>query len=797
MRRKKIKAAVAKPIAHQPLEQRVLLDAAAAATLADATTDVADENQFSNALRQLPSFDGASATQESDDSGSTKFSDSEFLDNAYLVGPQTQTREIFFIDTGVSNYEDLISEISPTASIYLIDTTTDGVEQISNLLANHSHVDAIHIITHSEKGKLNLGSAILTTDSMTGKYANELAQIGDALAERGDILIYGGDFAAGAEGEEAVALLASLTNADVGTSVNETSAVFHGGNLEHQSQTDVIKQRAIQTTSFDNIRSETDGDVVNDAIANLAEPGLSQTADHDSHVEAYEAYLAQSTSSELVVIDRAVSNSEEILNDIDPAAQVVFIDTAADGIEQLADILLNYDNLDALHIISHGEQGQLNLGTSALNEQTMVGEYADELAVIGDALAEHGDILIYGCDFAGGEEGAEAAALLAGLTGADIAASTDDTGAAVHGGDWDLEHAVGDVQTRTIAATSFSGILADTDGDGVDDAFDLDKDGDGILDEDEGAPPAEVLPPAGTLGVFDAFPADYRGFLQVVNDGAGIGAPAGQLFAFDASTNSYTPFPEAGGIDINALAYAENINAPVAVIRDAGGGLDAVGNALSQGDLVKFDADGEIFKIGTTQVSGESGTGADFVNGQLHARAGDNTIAVIDVTGAIGNTADQTVLTYNTGPRLASEQIAAGDILYQINNNSRTLTFWDTTTAVNGQTIATSSVTIANDPNNAIPFANAVFGAAFPATNAAGVEELYFSSNTTGAIYRIDGYTTGTPVAVQVAQGAQTGQNDGASPASAGIPFALDTDGDGIPDHCDLDSDNDLSLIHI
>ena len=324
MRRKKIKAAVAKPIAHQPLEQRVLLDAAAAATLADATTDVADENQFSNALRQLPSFDGASATQESDDSGSTKFSDSEFLDNAYLVGPQTQTREIFFIDTGVSNYEDLISEISPTASIYLIDTTTDGVEQISNLLANHSHVDAIHIITHSEKGKLNLGSAILTTDSMTGKYANELAQIGDALAERGDILIYGGDFAAGAEGEEAVALLASLTNADVGTSVNETSAVFHGGNLEHQSQTDVIKQRAIQTTSFDNIRSETDGDVVNDAIANLAEPGLSQTADHDSHVEAYEAYLAQSTSSELVVIDRAVSNSEEILNDIDPAAQVVF-----------------------------------------------------------------------------------------------------------------------------------------------------------------------------------------------------------------------------------------------------------------------------------------------------------------------------------------------------------------------------------------------------------------------------------------------------------------------------------------
>ena len=180
------------------------------------------------------------------------------------------------------------------------------------------------------------------------------------------------------------------------------------------------------------------------------------------------------------------------MKEINPAAQVVFIDAGSDGIEQLADILSNVDILDALHIISHGEQGQLNLGTSALYEQTMSGEYSDELAVIGDALAEHGDILIYGCDFAGGEEGAEAAALLAELTGADIAASTDDTGAAVHGGDWDLESKTGLIEARVIQAVDFDGILADTDGHGVDDSVDLDKDGDGILDADESALPEFV-----------------------------------------------------------------------------------------------------------------------------------------------------------------------------------------------------------------------------------------------------------------------------------------------------------------
>ena len=229
MQRKKIKKAVAKPIAHQPLEQRVLLDAAAVATLADAANDGATDNTIDNALQQLPSFDGAPAAQQ-DDSSSSEFPGSDFVDDAFLVGPLLQTREIFFIDTGVSNYEDLISEISPSASIFLIDTATDGVEQIREILANnYADVDAIHIISHGDQGRLNLGSSVLTTDSISGEYADDLIEIGSALAEHGDILIYGCDFAGGAEGEAAAEALASLTGADVAASTDDTGAAVHGG----------------------------------------------------------------------------------------------------------------------------------------------------------------------------------------------------------------------------------------------------------------------------------------------------------------------------------------------------------------------------------------------------------------------------------------------------------------------------------------------------------------------------------------------------------------------------------------
>ncbi|MCP3937977.1 MAG: DUF4347 domain-containing protein, partial [Actinomycetia bacterium] len=56
-------------------------------------------------------------------------------------------------------------------------------------------------------------------------------------------------------------------------------------------------------------------------------------------------------------------------------------------------------------------------------------------------------LLFYGCELAGGESGGAFVDSLSGLTGADVAASTDDTGHAILGGDWDLEHRAGQIET--------------------------------------------------------------------------------------------------------------------------------------------------------------------------------------------------------------------------------------------------------------------------------------------------------------------------------------------------------------
>src|SRR5262249_40537568 len=66
----------------------------------------------------------------------------------------------------------------------------------------------------------------------------------------------------------------------------------------------------------------------------------------------------------------------------------------------------------------------------------------------GNALKSTGDILIYGCDVAEGASGRKFVDTLSKLTGADVAASTNVTGATSLGGDWNLEYAAGPIETR-------------------------------------------------------------------------------------------------------------------------------------------------------------------------------------------------------------------------------------------------------------------------------------------------------------------------------------------------------------
>jgi len=170
--------------------------------------------------------------------------------------------------------------------------------------------------------------------------------------------------------------------------------------------------------------------------------------------------LAGQDSNVVVFIDSAVEGLQNFLLD-HPQADVVLIDGGSDGMEQIAAALEGRTGIEAIHILSHGSSGQLNLGDSTFNLQSINGEHADELATIKSALSAEADILIYGCDVGAQESGQAFMSALSAATGADIAASTDLTGAAELGGDWVLESKTGTLETDSFVFDSYKDVLLD------------------------------------------------------------------------------------------------------------------------------------------------------------------------------------------------------------------------------------------------------------------------------------------------------------------------------------------------
>ncbi|MES2756238.1 MAG: Ig-like domain-containing protein [Pseudomonadota bacterium] len=149
---------------------------------------------------------------------------------------------------------------------------------------------------------------------------------------------------------------------------------------------------------------------------------------------------------EIVFVDSRVKDSAQLLKDLSPTAEVIYLRAGEDGLAQIAAALGEGGNVGAVHVIAHGNAGDLWLGSSYLSAEN-VADRGDVLAAIGNGVNAGGDILIYACNTAQGERGASFVEDLAQLTGRDVAASSNRTGG---GGDWTLEIATGTIDSANV-----------------------------------------------------------------------------------------------------------------------------------------------------------------------------------------------------------------------------------------------------------------------------------------------------------------------------------------------------------
>ncbi|MFK7896673.1 MAG: LamG-like jellyroll fold domain-containing protein, partial [Myxococcota bacterium] len=185
-------------------------------------------------------------------------------------------------------------------------------------------------------------------------------------------------------------------------------------------------------------------------IARLAMRDENQTFDLSSGAES------ETATQEIVFVDAGVEGYDRLLVDLfgeddttSRSIEVIVLSEDRDGLEQITEALADRTEIDAIHLIAHGEDGSVQLGDGYLDAASLTAR-RDEIEGWSTSLREDADILIYGCDLASTNEGKSLVTSLADLTGADIAASTDLTGAAALGGDWDLEYRVGEIEAATL-----------------------------------------------------------------------------------------------------------------------------------------------------------------------------------------------------------------------------------------------------------------------------------------------------------------------------------------------------------
>jgi hypothetical protein len=139
------------------LEQRVLLAAAYSAENPEELLQLSRGLTGEDSHRQLQSLFSTMTTQ--------------FGPGESANAPGAAPRIISFVDPGLENYRQLMSEVAAgnlsvagadgLNDVYLLDPSRDGIQQMTERLSGRSGISAIRIFSHGSSGALLLGAGRL------------------------------------------------------------------------------------------------------------------------------------------------------------------------------------------------------------------------------------------------------------------------------------------------------------------------------------------------------------------------------------------------------------------------------------------------------------------------------------------------------------------------------------------------------------------------------------------------------------------------------------------------------------
>ena len=107
---------------------------------------------------------------------------------------------------------------------------------------------------------------------------------------------------------------------------------------------------------------------------------------------------------ELAFVDPSVADLDVLLRGMRPQIAVSVLSGAEPAARQMARVLARHQEIDVLHVIAHGQPGEVSFAGGALSLESL-DDHRDDLARIGSALAADGEIRLWVCDAAARRQG--------------------------------------------------------------------------------------------------------------------------------------------------------------------------------------------------------------------------------------------------------------------------------------------------------------------------------------------------------------------------------------------------------
>lgn len=141
----------------------------------------------------------------------------------------------------------------------------------------------------------------------------------------------------------------------------------------------------------------------------------------------------------LVVVDSGLPDLHILLADLPANTRVHYIHEHEDALSQIAYAANQYQGLEGLHVLGHGEPGRMLMGGQWIDAEA-VESSPDQMACVSGALTDDAHIWLYGCHSAQGDVGQRWLDAWALATGAGVHGSDQPVGCTADGfSNWILE----------------------------------------------------------------------------------------------------------------------------------------------------------------------------------------------------------------------------------------------------------------------------------------------------------------------------------------------------------------------